>query len=104
MLKVLFFVQHFGRTTQKAIKMLPYVCTTKSSCKQPFKVTCNTQQLQLSQPVRLLLAYTGTEHVEKFYDMGPPPDFDKSDFHKVKVNILKKYILRGPDKLSLYFL
>jgi glutathione S-transferase len=42
---------------------------------------------QLSQPVRLLLAYTDTEHVEKFYEMGPAPDFDKSDFHKVKDSI-----------------
>ena len=39
---------------------------------------------QLSQPVRLLLAFTETEHVEKFYEMGPAPTFDKSDFHNVK--------------------
>ena len=38
----------------------------------------------MSQPVRLLLAYTKTEHMEKFYEMGPAPDFDKSDFHNVK--------------------
>ena len=37
--------------------------------------------------MRLLLAYTETEHEEKFYEMGPAPHFDKSEFHKVKDTI-----------------
>ena len=34
--------------------------------------------MQLAQPIRLLLEYTGTKYEEKFYKCGPAPDFDKS--------------------------
>ncbi len=44
----------------------------------------NQNIFQFSQPIRLLLAYTETEHEEKFYKLGPAPEFDKSDFQNVK--------------------
>ena len=44
----------------------------------------NKNIFQFSQPIRLLLAYTETEHEEKFYKLGPAPEFDKSDFQNVK--------------------
>ena len=42
---------------------------------------------QLGQPIRLLLEYTGTDYEERSYEIGPPPDFDKSDWLRVKSHI-----------------
>jgi hypothetical protein len=42
---------------------------------------------QLGQPIRLLLAYTDTDYEERIYEIGPAPDFDKSDWLRVKFNI-----------------
>ena len=42
---------------------------------------------QLAQPIRLLLAHTGTEFVDKYYNCGPPPDFDRSEWLNEKFNL-----------------
>jgi len=34
----------------------------------------------LAQPIRLLLAYSGTEYEDKRYNMGPAPDYDRSEW------------------------
>jgi len=39
------------------------------------------------QPIRLLLAYTGEEHEERLYHVGPAPDFDKSGWLNEKFHL-----------------
>jgi len=34
----------------------------------------------LAQPIRLLLAYTGTDYEDKRYTIGPPPDWDRAEW------------------------
>ncbi len=34
----------------------------------------------MAQPIRLLLAYSGTEYEDKRYNIGPAPDFDRSEW------------------------
>jgi glutathione S-transferase len=41
--------------------------------------------LQLGQPIRLLVAYTEEEVEERKYELGP--NFDKSDWLKVKFTL-----------------
>nr|QST14956.1 GSTmu3a protein [Diaphanosoma celebensis] len=41
----------------------------------------------LAQPIRLLLAYTGTEFEDKYYVCGPAPDYDKSCWFDVKYTL-----------------
>jgi glutathione S-transferase len=41
----------------------------------------------LAQPIRLLLAYTGTEYENKLYEAGPPPTYDRSEWLSVKFNL-----------------
>ena len=41
-------------------------------------VLCYWDIRGLAQPVRLLLAYTGTEYEDKLLSCGPAPDYDKS--------------------------
>lgn len=38
----------------------------------------------LAQPIRLLLAYTKTQFNDKRYNVGPKPDFDRSEWTKEK--------------------
>ncbi len=42
---------------------------------------------QLAQPIRLLLAYTGTEFEDKYYVCGPAPTFDKSCWFDIKFSL-----------------
>ena len=44
-------------------------------------------RFQLGQPIRLILEYTGTDYEERLYEIGPAPDFDKSDWLRVKFNL-----------------
>ncbi len=39
------------------------------------------------QPIRLLLAYTGTEVEDKRYNIGPAPEYDRSEWMNVKYNL-----------------
>jgi glutathione S-transferase len=41
----------------------------------------------LAQPIRLLLAYSGTEYEDKRYNVGPAPDFDRSEWLNDKQNL-----------------
>lgn len=41
----------------------------------------------LAQPIRLLLAYTGTEYEDKYYVCGPAPTFDKSCWFDIKFSL-----------------
>lgn len=55
-------------------------------------LTCPTSDLvQLAQPIRLLLEYTGTKYEDKFYVCGEAPNYDKSCW------------LDEKPKLGLYF-
>ena len=45
------------------------------------------QKFQLGQPIRLLLAYTETEYEDRTYLLGPAPDFDRSDWLRVKFQL-----------------
>ncbi|XP_065911825.1 glutathione S-transferase Mu 4-like [Dysidea avara] len=38
----------------------------------------------LAQPIRLLLAYTGTDYEDVRYEVGKPPDYDKTCWYSVK--------------------
>ena len=40
----------------------------------------------LGQPVRNLLAYTETEYEEIYYQFGPGPDYDRSDWRGIQFN------------------
>ncbi|RWS23395.1 glutathione S-transferase-like protein [Leptotrombidium deliense] len=58
-----------------------------------------------AQPIRLLLAYTGTEFVDKYYTCGPPPNFDKSGWFNEKFTLgldfpNLPYYIDGDVKLS----
>ena len=39
------------------------------------------------QPIRLLLAHTGTEVEEKRYNIGPAPEYDRSEWMNVKYTL-----------------
>ncbi|XP_018021573.1 glutathione S-transferase Mu 1 isoform X4 [Hyalella azteca] len=41
----------------------------------------------LAEPIRTLLAHTGTEYENKTYDMGPAPTYDRSQWLNVKPTI-----------------
>nr|XP_053651519.1 glutathione S-transferase Mu 4-like isoform X2 [Cherax quadricarinatus] len=41
----------------------------------------------LGQSIRLLLEYLGTEYEEKFYNFGPAPDFDRSEWLNEKFKL-----------------
>lgn len=41
----------------------------------------------LAEPIRTLLAYTGTAYEDKTYDVGPPPTYDRSEWLTVKPTI-----------------
>jgi len=47
-------------------------------------VLCYWKIRGLAQPIRLLLAYTGTEYEDKMYEAGPAPNYDKSCWFSVK--------------------
>ncbi|RWS15789.1 glutathione S-transferase Mu 1-like protein, partial [Dinothrombium tinctorium] len=40
-----------------------------------------------AQPIRLLLAYTETDFVDRLYNVGPPPTFDKSEWFNEKFKL-----------------
>jgi glutathione S-transferase len=39
------------------------------------------------QPIRLLLAYAGVEYEDKRYNVGPAPDYDRSEWLNDKFNL-----------------
>jgi len=41
----------------------------------------------LAQPIRLLLAYTGTEYDDRQFETGPPPTYDRSAWLSVKFTL-----------------
>ena len=44
-------------------------------------------KFQRTEPIRTLLAYTGTEHVEKLFEIGPPPTYDIQEWLEVKAKL-----------------
>ncbi|CAM1310142.1 GSTM3 (predicted) [Pycnogonum litorale] len=55
--------------------------------------------------IRVMLAYAGVDFDEKFYEVGPPPDFDRSTWKKVKYSLgvdfpNLPYYIDGDIKLS----
>ena len=42
---------------------------------------------QIAEPIRYLLAYTGTEYEEKFFETGPPPTYDRQEWLEVKAKL-----------------
>ena len=42
---------------------------------------------QLAAPIRMLLEYTDTKFIDKEYDCGPPPTFDKSCWFDIKFQL-----------------
>ena len=41
----------------------------------------------LAQPIRLLLEYTGTEYIDKQYEVGPAPDYSRECWKKEKFEL-----------------
>ena len=39
------------------------------------------------QPIRLLLAYAGVEYEDKRYNIGPAPEYDRSEWLNDKFNL-----------------
>ncbi|KAG0727253.1 Glutathione S-transferase Mu 2 [Chionoecetes opilio] len=59
----------------------------------------------LAQPIRLLLAYKGVEYEDKQYEVGDPPDYDKTCWFSVKYKLgldfpNLPYYIDGDVKLS----
>lgn len=50
---------------------------------RPLTVPCR-RALQLAQPIRLLLEYTGEKYEDKKYVCGPAPNYDKSCWFDIK--------------------
>lgn len=60
------------------------------------------------QPIRLLLEYVGADYEDKRYYTGPAPDYDKSDWLKVKFELGLEfpnlpYIIDGDVKVTQSF-
>ncbi|KAA0194391.1 hypothetical protein HAZT_HAZT008770, partial [Hyalella azteca] len=43
--------------------------------------------LNLAEPIRTLLTYTGTQYEDKTYDIGPAPAYDRSEWFNVKFSL-----------------
>ena len=41
----------------------------------------------LAQSIRLLLTYAGVDFIDKRYNVGPPPDYDRSEWLNDKFNL-----------------